>query len=195
MKVIVSASVSSGTPWWPEVVRENRNEYCERHGYRMVELEREYADALADADAVCELLDQCDLLWTLDADCLITDMWRRIEEIDGFGPHVTLCREGVLPHVPINAGSVVWRNTPESRELAKEVGWHRDEWAGLKHYSQDWLAANLERLADRLAVVPERTFNSAWPIWQRGDFVFHACGQPADKRTQMLRERLGDVVR
>ena len=195
MRVTVLASVSVGTPWWAEVTRANRVEYCERHGYTMLERQETYETAMGSLDSYCQVLDDCDLLWALDADCLVTDLTKRIEAVACLGPHCTICLEGAVPEVLLNAGSVVWRNTPESRQLLREIAQARAEWATAKYLFQDWLTQHRERLAHCLTVAPERTFNSVWPIWRPGDFVFHACGMTRDDRTKRLRDRLKDVVR
>jgi hypothetical protein len=193
LTVIVTTSVSAGTPWW-DVAKPNWAEYCDRHGYRLAERQEEYAAAL-DGEGVARLLDECDLLWSLDADCIITNLTIRIEAIECLGPHATICREGHQGGPLLNGGSMVWRNTPQSRHLLERIRGSREEWASRRFLSQDWLCDRHEELSGVLTVVPERTFNSVWPLWQPGDFVFHACGMGADDRIKKMRERLGEVIR
>lgn len=191
MNVIVYASVSSGTPWWP-TVRPNREEYCERHGYEMVEVVQNYDEALTDQSAMLEALGRCDLLWTLDSDCVITNMTIKIDAVDCLGPHATICREGHDGPL-LNAGSMVWRNTAGSRRLAAELCGSYAEWKDRRFLSQDWLCDHHERLSDVLKVVPEKTFNSVWPIWRKGHFVFHGCGQ-GPNRAELLQGVIDHLV-
>jgi len=198
MKVAVYTTASSGTPW-AEITLPNRLEYCVRHDYTLMVQCEPYRKALDGFDRLHALLDQFDLLWTLDADCLITDLTRRIEDVPELGPHVSICEEGLGPHALVNGGSMVWRSTALTHDLVTEIVDSQPEWISLEWNVQQWLMRHHERLADRLTICHKRAFNGIehgqTKVWQPGDYVYHPCGAPADIRCRLLRDHLQHVVR
>lgn len=177
----------------------NRFEYCLRHDYTMAWTCESYRAGMDCWGRVLELLDWFDLVWVIDADCLITDMTKRIEQVADLGPHATICREGLGDHILVNGGSTVWRATDGSRSLLREIIERQSEWIGLEYNLQQWFMKHHERLADRLTICQSRAFNGChWgqtSVWQPGDFVYHPCGAPERQRMQMLNDHLKSVVR
>lgn len=198
MRVAVVTSASKGTPW-AEITLPNRLEYCVRHDYTMIVQCEPYQQALDGFGRLHSLLQLFDLVWTLDADCLITDLTRRIEDMRELGPHVSICEEGIGPHALVNGGSIVWRATHLSLALVNEIVESQPEWMPLEFNVQQWLMRHHERLADRLTICHTRAFNGVehgkTKVWQHGDFVYHPCGAPAAIRCRMLRDHLQHVVR
>lgn len=198
MNICIVTSVSEGTPW-ASITLPNRLAYCLRHGYAMLAYCEPYGLAVKDGlPRVRRLLDEFDLVWTLDADCLVTDLRQRIEAVPGLGSHASICREGLFDNVPINGGSIVWRNTAATRELIDQILAAEPEWRAYSHNVQQWLAMRLDLLAGKLAVCDSRNFNGVHHhnqcVWQPGDFVYHPCGMPPGPRCELLRSRLQDVV-
>lgn len=190
MKVAICTSASQNTPWI-ETTISNHLEYCIRHNYTMVLSCEPYEQALDGFGKLNYLLDQYDLVWTLDADCLITDLSKKIEEIPELGPHVSICEQG-FGSAFVNAGSMVWKATKQSRELVDEIVASKPEWQSLTFNIQDWLMKHSTRLSDRLTICPKRTFNSVHHgnimLWKPGDFVYHPCGFPTNDRCRVLQE-------
>jgi hypothetical protein len=206
VRVCVFVTASDSTPW-AAVSVPNTADYCVRHGYSLVLRHMSYAEALTCQNEIIELLGRHDLLWTIDADCLITNHKTRIETVPGLGPHVTVCEEGMwwYPQNRINCGSMVWRSTDNSRTILREMLAAAPEWSNRNRYpniSQSWLADKAERYADSLTILPPRAFNSvAWQqegggtLWEPGDLVYHPCCHPHERRAEILRAKLQEVVR
>lgn len=199
MRVAIVTSVSRNISEMASAVMDNRMQYCLRHGYSMLYDYKELADAYAGVATLVPLLDAYDLIWTLDADAVITNMAKRIEELECLGPHVTVCEEGIVAWNRINCGSIVWRSTPESKWLLNSITIQKAQWAALPCVWQTWLAARAGELGDILTVAPLRAFNSCeWnkpgggddppgTNWHPGDFVYHACGVfPADEKLRRV---------
>lgn len=203
MKVAIVTSVSSKIAAYASLTTPNKAEYCLRHGYSLVVDNAPYEKAVTDVAWITSLFDRYDLLWTLDADAVITNMAVPIHTLDCLGPHVTACEEGIVDWNRVNCGSVVWRNTPECRAVLEEITANPSAWKSLSCGWQTWIADRPE-----LTVAPLRSFNScAWnrpggsegvagSHWRPGDFVFHPCGvYPQADRTDSIRAALEMVQR
>lgn len=203
MRVAVVTSVSGNIADMATLTIANKAEYCLRHCYSLVVDNRPYDEAVAGMAWLVSLFDSYDLLWTLDADAVITDMTQPIHTLPCLGPHVTACEEGIVDWNAVNCGSVVWRDTPECRGVLEEITAKPESWQGLSCGWQTWIADRPE-----LTVAPLRAFNSCvWnrPAnsrdevgghWQPGDFVFHPCGVfPHEERLQWVRSAMWQVRR
>jgi|LakMenEpi03Aug12_release.lakeMendotaPanAssembly.Ray.scaffolds.fasta_scaffold10880_11 hypothetical protein len=197
MSVAIFTSAGVGTPW-AELTVANRLAYCVRHDYTMVWRCEAYSQALSNFWRIGQLLEHHDLVWTLDADCVITNLTTRIEDVPDLGPHMTICEEGIGAHALVNGGSIVWRATQGTHSLLDEIVAAENEWRSMEWNVQQWLMKHRERLADRMTIAPKRAFNSVHlgqtNHWQHGDLVYHPCGNPPDIRCELIREHLGRVV-
>lgn len=203
MRVAIFTSVSENISDIAALTVPNKLEYCLRHGYSLIADNRPYDEAVAGMDVLCNYLDVYDLVWTLDADALITNMGLPIHTIEWLGPHITACQEGIVEWNHVNCGSVVWRNTSQARGVLKEISAKPEQWRGLPCGWQTWIAYRPE-----LTVAPLRSFNSCvWnrPAnahdeigghWQPGDLVYHPCGvYPHAERLRWISEALEQVQR
>jgi len=208
MNVAVVTSVSAKITAVASITAVNRMEYCLRHGYTFVADNRPYERAVADMSSFCYLLDRFDLVWLLDADAIVTDMRQPIHELPCLGPHVTVCREQIVPWNWINCGSTVWRNTPQARQLLHSIELEQPVWAAAPCGWQTWLAVFAQDRPDVVTVADHRAFNSTeWTHpgggelapgcnWEPGDFVYHPCGvYPSGDRFEYLSRRLQQVIR
>lgn len=198
MKIAIFNSASIGTPW-AQIVLPNRLEYCVRHNYTMITSCEPYEQSLDEFKKLHKILDQYDVVWTLDSDCLITDLRIKIQDISCLGPNVSICREGLGDHALVNAGSIVWKSTQLSHDLIDEIVASQPEWKVFPFNIQDWLMKHHLRLSDKLTICEQRAFNSVHHahimIWQPGDFVYHPCGMPSDTRCEYLKDMLKKVKR
>ena len=208
MSVAIITSVSENIRDVATLTMPNKLEYCLRHGYSLVADNQPYDTAVVRTDLLCHYLDRFDLIWTLDADTILTNMAVPIDSLACLGPNVTVCEEGILPWNRINCGSMVWRNTFHSRWLANHLSETREQWRLLPCQWQTFLGANADALGDVLTVAPLRSFNSCvWnrPAnahdeigghWQAGDLVYHPCGVfPHEEKIRWLSNALGEVQR
>ena len=208
MNAAILTSVSENIRDVATLTMPNKLEYCLRHGYSLVADNQPYDTAVVRTDLLCHYLDRFDLIWTLDADTILTNMAVPIESLSCLGPNVTVCEEGILPWNRINCGSMVWRNTFHSRWLANHLSETQEQWRLLPCQWQTFLGTNADALGDVLTVAPLRAFNSCvWnrPAnahdeigghWQAGDLVYHPCGVfPHEERLRWLSNALGEVQR
>jgi hypothetical protein len=208
MSVAIITSVSENIRDVATLTMPNKLEYCLRHGYSLVADNQPYETAVARTDLLCHYLDRFDLIWTLDADTLITNMAVPIESLGCIGPHVTVCEEGIVGWNRINCGSMLWRNTFKARQLAKYLSETVEQWRSLPCMWQTFLGDIAADLGDVLTVAPLRSFNSVvWnrPAnahdeigghWQAGDLVYHPCGVfPREEKLRWLSNALSEVQR
>jgi len=208
VSVLILTSVSSGIAEIAAATVPNKTEYALRHGYSLLVENKPYDEAISRMGRLCGYLDSFDIVWALDADAIITDMRQPLHELPCLGPHVTVCEEGIVEWNRINCGSVVTRNTEESRALWQRVEDSQDIWRTLNCGWQTWLGNSRFTPVDLVTVAPLRAFNSCvWnrPAnardeigghWQPGDFVYHPCGvYPHDERLRWIQKTLPCVTR
>jgi len=198
MRVALLSSISQGCAAFAQATTASKLRYCLRHGYSLVFENRAYEQACHEGLLdLARMLDHYDIVWSLDADCLITGR-QPIHELPGLGPHVTICRETISQSSPINCGSMVWQSTERSRRLLHDMHDAEPEWRRLPYVTQSWLADRLPQLQrdSTVTLLPPKAFNSTvWnhsgggSHWQPGDLVYHPCGVvPHELRAEALRE-------
>jgi len=193
VNVAIYTSISAGCAEFAKATTPSKTAYCLRHGYSLVLRNRPYREALLESlRDVWGLLDEFDMVWTLDADCLITGT-APIHELPGLGKHVTVCNESIVNWNRLNCGSMVWRQTREASVLLEDIIESERAWRAMPCGWQTWLG---QRECDALTVLPPRAFNSVvWNHsgggchWQPGDLVYHPCGiVPHSLRAEALRD-------
>lgn len=208
MRVLIVASVSAAIAEIATLTLPNKFEYCLRHGYSLLAANKPYSEAVADMVSICGYLDQFDLVWTLDADAVITNMSRPVHELECLGPHVTACEEGIVDWNWINCGSVIWRDTLATRYLLTAITADERRWQPMACGWQTWLGQVAKDRPDLVTVAPLRSFNSCvWTNpgggptvspgshWQPGDLVWHPCSvQPLAARVAAIRDTLANAV-
>jgi hypothetical protein len=193
VRVAIYTSISEGCAEFAKATTPSKVSYCLRHGYSLVLRNRPYHQAvLASLDDTRRLLEEFDMVWTLDADCLVTGT-QPIHEVPGLGRHVTVCEESIVNWNRLNCGSMVWRSTVAVRHFLLDMIEAEPEWRSMPCGWQTWLG---QRERERLTVLPPRAFNSvSWnhsgggSHWQPGDLVYHPCGiVPHSLRAEALRD-------
>jgi hypothetical protein len=196
--VAIVTSVSEGTPW-ASIVMPSRLEYGIRHNATIISIPGKYPQCVVEVLSLARsLLEFFDLVWTLGADCLITNHTVSIGDVPELGPHMTICEELLGSHTTVNADSIVWRATDETKRLLDYLVTHSDEWLDSPFMLQCWIRDNRQSLADVVTVAHARAFNSVDHgkcFWEPGDLVYHPCGAPTHQRCEALRHRLQDIVR
>jgi hypothetical protein len=196
VNVAIYTSISPGCAEFAQATTPGKLRYCLRHGYSLVLQNRPYFEALIESlRDIYELLYYFDIVWTLDADCLITGT-APIHELPGIGKHVTVCEESIVDWNRLNCGSMLWRSTSGVRFLLADMIACEREWRAMPCGWQTWLAEHAAKIGDKLTVLPQRAFNSvSWNHsgggghWQPGDLVYHPCGiVPHTLRAEALRD-------
>ena len=203
MNVCLYTSISPGCADFAHATTPSKLRYCLRHGYSLALQNRPYDEAVVESLwDVLELLADFDVVWTLDADCLVTGT-QPIHELPGLGQNVTVCEEGIVAWNRLNCGSMVWRRTRETREILNFLIGAEERWRRMPCGWQT-LLGDLSKdpisIGGFLTVLPQRAFNSvAWnhgdaagagqSYWQPGDLVYHPCGiVPHSLRATALRD-------
>lgn len=208
MRVAIFTNVSKEIENMARLTNLNKLEYCTRHNYSLIINNKPYEDAVAETKSLIGFFDMYDMLWTLDADTIITNMSLKIEELSCIGSHITVCEEGIVPWNLINCGSVVWKNTEETKQVLKAITENQSSWKNLICGWQTWLSINKQNLGDILTIAPLKSFNSCvWnkpgngpglpgSNWTEGDFVYHPCGVfPYEStRIEYIKEALKKVI-
>jgi hypothetical protein len=208
MKVAIITSVSANIAAMAALTVPNKLEYCLRHGYTLIVDNQPYEQAVEGVGKLAAYFDTFDLLWALDADAIITNMARRIEDVPGLGPDVTVCKEQMVSWNRVNCGSVIYRNTQPSRCLMQSISNDAASWRQLPCGWQTLFGDSHYEHAAVITAVPSRTFNSVeWTHpggasgepgsnWAPGDFVYHPCGVfPHDEKLRRIALKLHEVVR
>jgi hypothetical protein len=208
LKVGIVTSVSDKIADLAAVTVPNKLEYCFRHGYSLVIDNQPYEQATANMHLLLPYLSRFDLVWCLDCDALITNMTQPIHTLPGLGRHVTVCKEEIVNWNTINCGSVVYRATPSSRWVLKQVAQTYPVWTSFACGWQTWLGGIAQLYPHVVTVAPPRAFNSCvWNrpanardeiggYWQEGDLVYHPCGVfPPEERLKWITNILPRVIR
>ena len=172
----------------------NKLEYCLTHDYSFLLDCQEYSDAVSQVNKLICLFDKYDLIWCLDMDTIITNMTYKIDQLDCLGDDVTVCAERAFA---INCGSMVFKNTENTRWLLNTIVEHKHEWEKMGLIWQEWLVKNYNKVRHALTIAPLKSFNSCSlpdfyggpeaTDWSPGDFVYHACGSK-EKQIPLLNE-------
>ena len=207
MRVAIVTSVSANVAEMARLTVPNKLEYCLRHGYSLVADNQPYDEAVLNTHYIASYFSRFDIVWTMDADTVITNMKQRIEELPCLGPHMTVCEEGIVEWNRINCGSIVWRNTPETHALLNTIHERADHWRNMPCVWQTWLGHASTKPADLITVAPIGAFNSCvWnrPAnardeigghWKPGDFVYHPCGvYPFGERLKWVQQALQSTI-
>lgn len=197
MRVAIVTSMSKGCAEFARATTPSKVAYCLRHDYSLLMMHWPYEESVvAGLRELWRLLDDdYDLVWSLDADCLITGT-APIHAVPELGHHITVCEEQIVDWNRINCGSMVWRNTDRTRMVIGDMLAAEAQWRRMPCLWQSWLTENAPMLGDAVKVVRQRSFNSvAWNHsgggchWQPGDLVYHPCGiTPHSLRAEALRE-------
>lgn len=208
MRVAIFCNYSQEIRGMAELTIPNKLQYCLQHNYSLIINNQPYDDIMIKMNSLIPLLGNYDILWYMDSDTVITNMKQKIENLDCLGPHVTVCEEGIVPWNKLNCGSIVFKNTNESKALLQAITDNVEQWKPLVCQWQTWLHYIQPTIGDILTTAPLRAFNSCvWnkpgngpgepgSHWHEGDFVCHPCGIFPYEPTRMeyIKEILTKVV-
>jgi hypothetical protein len=209
MRIAIFTNTSKEIYDMASITMPNKLEYCLRHNYSLIINDQPYEDIMVKMNTLIPLLSNYDILWYMDADTIITDMSKRIEDLDCLGPHITVCEEGIVSWNHINCGSIIFRNTNDSKAILQAITDNEKDWKPLVCQWQTWLYAIKDNIGDILTIAPLRSFNSCvWnrpgngpglpgSHWKEGDFVCHPCGifPYSPVRVEYIKETLKKVQR
>jgi hypothetical protein len=208
-RIAMITSVSSNIAELATLTMPNKLEYCLKHDYTLIIQNQKYEDAVDRTHALIHLFDEYDLVWALDADAIITNMNVPIHTLECLGNNITVCEEGMVYWNRINCGSIVMKNTLETKTLLQLISVTKDQWKPLPASWQSWLGINAEIFSNMLTIAPIGSFNSIeWNLpassaiwgppgnhWKSGHLVYHPCSiYPKEERLNYIKDALANKV-
>jgi hypothetical protein len=205
MRVLLWTSMSNNISEIISLTAPNKLEYCLKQGYSFLLDNQKYEDAMSRSYALIPLFEEYDLIWAIDADTIITNMNIPIHTLSCLGDHVTVCEENMVYWNKINCGSIVYKNTPQTKWFLKAISENKDKWEKLVCQWQTWLAGISNQIGDILTIAPPNSFNSIeWNLpassavwgppgnnWKSGDLLYHPCSVfPREERIKYLKNAL-----
>jgi hypothetical protein len=172
--------------------------YAKRHGYGAV-IETARIDASRPASWSKLLLIEryllenpaCDWLMWIDADALVTNPQRRLEELVDDNVDFVVAQD--LPPGNINAGVFLIRNGPAAVEMLRRA-YGKTQYVHHPCWEQPALAEALAECADtiRTRVVARRHLNAFASVneHQKGDFVIHFAGLSPEAKLAALKKAM-----
>jgi hypothetical protein len=167
-----------------ELTNPSKEAYCKRWGYQFECFEGTLDDTRPPAWSkirhVLNLLDRYDWVFWLDADALIMNQERPVEDLLDDGYNMILVKHPGLDrfgNLHLNTGSFFIKSDDWSRSLLKEV-YAQAQFTDHPFWEQEaFMSLYRERpdLRERIKVeIQARKFNSIANSYAKGDFVFHA---------------------
>ena len=171
----------------------NKQRYCGAHGYRMIfrndgfDVQRPLA--WSKIRFLRERLGDFDWLFWSDADSLIMDPSRRLEEFIDDAYDVVITQEDLGVGVfNLNTGQIFVKNSDWSRRFLDEV-------YAQTQFTTDRLWENRavihlwerEDLSGHIKVLAQTMLNSYLPNYTRGDFILHFPDMPNPTRAGLMR--------
>lgn len=171
-------------------------DYAVRHGYGFhvfTTPNEERHPTWGKVEAAKLLLPLCDWLFVIDADAVVVDVEKTLEEFTKRRGDLLICENGPNGGRPLNGGAILLRNTAAMHRFLD--AWYDTgaKYAFKRFHEQEALNDLYESgqdLAITIVPLPFDTFNSHWldhegPEWQRR-FVLHVMQQPDDVRAQVF---------
>lgn len=168
----------------------NHTEYCERHGYDMVHLNRRYRDVLYDLDPMLKQLLRggYDRVMTVGSDVIFTNAAIPLDFFDDGCGWAFIGEEG-MGSAAVNFDMVLWTSRPEGWRVVERLAELRQAYANHPWGLQQGacIMATDPEMAKFLKVYPPRVMQSfPYPVpaaaWKPGDFSLHFVGMSnADK--------------
>lgn len=170
---------------YADIARRNKQDYCDRHGYRLIVAESHDSSrpaAWTKIPLLLQHLSDFDWMFWTDADSVITNPDVRLEEFLNPWSDLIITRD--CYH--INAGEYFLRNCEWSFRFLNEAWAQKD----LIHHGW-WDQAAMIRLYPKhfthFSILPPRAFNSYENNWQPGDFLIHFPGTSTTHRFDRIR--------
>jgi len=186
----------------------SKRSYTEKHGYTYIEGGEQYWDRTKPISwskipfllEVCANSPEGALIWQSDADVLITNSEKRVEDV--IFPLLPEGKDMLMTHDAcghINAGNILYRNTEWTRDFLKRVG-EQTQFT----YHIWWENAAIINLintnmmdASKIEVTKNhKAFNAylrgvpGQPLWEQGDLLVHFAGVYNPKDISELTEKI-----
>jgi hypothetical protein len=208
-RIALFTSISANIAEIAHLTTPNKLEYCLKHDYSLIIDNQKYEEAIDRVHSIIHLFDEYDIVWTLDADAIITNMSIPFHTLECLGDNITVCEEGMVYWNIINCGSMIMKNTLQTKTLLQLISINKSNWKNLPASWQSWLGLNADVFSNMLTIAPVGSFNSVeWNLpansaawgppgsnWKNGHLVYHPCSIfPREERIKYLKNALETKV-
>lgn len=192
-KIAVLTAYDERQRYLAEQSSPNKARYCERHGYTFIEqttgFPKDRTAVWGKILFVKQHLPGYDWIFWTDTDSLIMNQAIRIENLIDHDCDVVICHEDLgLGVYNINAGQILFKNTPWTMEFLNQV-WDQT-WALKDAHQEQRAIIHLlwsSDLSDHVQMVSQKRFNSYPENYTKGDFLIHFPDQPPEIRLRLMR--------
>lgn len=198
MRTLILSCHSTVNEPLARVTAMNRWNYSARHGYDLLTVRMEWAQAkLGFLLRLRELLDSYGQVLTIGSDVLFMNYRVKIEDIAGAGDNVVLAKEYLGEVTTLNNDVMIWRRTMPTVLLLDHLIENEPNWREQPLLWQIYLQKLIETdpgLAQVVRLVEPAVMNSSprggpggKNRWQMGDWICHlVCGDNSEKFQQAL---------
>jgi hypothetical protein len=189
------------------LTNKSKEEYCKKWEYDFLSIEIQEYDKEIGWYKIDEFLRQLrdyDYVFYCEADCLITNFTKQIEDIIDDKYDIIIAKNSISPRwTGINCGNLIIKNSEWSINFLEKLKnkkefWHHN-WA-----EQQALIDELEKdsdLLNNIKFVSTREmggFHHQWypkDNWQTGDWILHAAGCSNEHRYNLFNELKNKIVK
>lgn len=171
----------------------NKQQYCARHGYRLIVCDKGFdasrPPAWSKIKFLKEHLNSYEWVFWSDVDSLVMNGEFRLEEFIDEAYDLIISQEDLGVGVyNLNSGQMFFKNSPWSNRFLNEI-YAQTQFLNDRLWENRALLHLWERedLSAHIQVVTQRRFNSYLQNYQTGDFMLHFPDLPNEKRAQLLR--------
>lgn len=198
MKTLILSCHSTVNEPLARVTALNKWNYSARHGYDLLTLRLEWAEAkLGVLLRLRELLPLYDAVLMVGSDVLFMNHRCRVEDVVTDSDHLILAREYLGGTSSINNDVTIWRNTLVTQRLLDHLIENEPHWRNLPLLWQCYLEkliAEHPSSASAVRLVEPAVMNASprggpegKNRWQMGDWICHlVCGDNTEKFQQAL---------
>jgi len=220
-KIAVVQLYTSNFDDWAYIVKENKQEYCDRYGYSLITKKGLYGEGLGRHPSwhsillIKEVLKTTDVDWVFwsDIDALIMDHTIRLEDLIKPNCHMIIPNQGgglveyKFVKSSLCCGNYFVKNTQWSKDILQEIWdwpekYNKMEFLKLKFWEQCAMNYmwhnNIMNFEDRVYVEPDNNqFNAFYsPRKNRaGEFILHFAGFSGKHTIKQLMEKYSRLVR
>jgi hypothetical protein len=214
MYAVVSLNDEKYQPLADLTWNQNKQQYCERHGYLGLNWTNDFDKTIPGGFERCRLIKELfekrkdiEWVWWTGCDAMITNHTVKIEDkiISDYDLIIaTDCNE-------INNDSFLIKNTEWSKNWLQEIYDSLPKYRTAMFLEQQAMIDSIPANKEKIKIVPQRYLNAykndLYPhqskydllgndgTWQKGDWLIHWPGTSLDLRIQLARHFINEVVK
>ena|SRR5579864_6123624 len=185
----------------------SKEEYCKIHGYDFVNCEiDEYWREIGwyKIDVIKDKLQYYDWIFYCEADCLITNLTKRIEDIIDDNKYLIISKNSISPSwTGLNCGNLIIKNSEWSQYfinfISEKKEFYHHEWAEQKAIIDEFEKnANMINHTKLTTMRQMGGFRHQWyekDNWQLGDWIMHLAGCSNEYRYNVFNELKDKIIK